>query len=85
MAGRVCKSDARAGDAIYRVNQDSNQINSALQEVLIDTLMTIYNLLIAVGFVIGFAPFLLWVILAAAVPMVILTCSLPPSPAAFDC
>ncbi len=35
--------------------------------------MTIYNLLIAVGFVIGFAPFLLWVILAAAVPMVILT------------
>ncbi|MDA0790615.1 MAG: ABC transporter ATP-binding protein [Proteobacteria bacterium] len=66
-------SDARAGDAIYRVNQDSNQINSALQQVLIGPLLTIYNLLIAVAFVIGFAPLLMWVILAASIPMVMLT------------
>ena len=66
-------NDARAGDAIYRVNQDSNQINSALQQVLIGPILTLSNLAVAIGFVIGFAPTMMGIIALAAIPMLALT------------
>ena len=66
-------NDSRAGDAIYRVNQDSNQINSALQQVLIGPIITLSNLAVAMGFVIGFAPVMMGIIALASIPMIILT------------
>lgn len=70
--------DSRAGDAIFRVNQDSNQINAALQEVIIGPLMTICSLSIAVAFVIGFDPKLAGAIFLVAIPMLILTIYFTP-------
>jgi len=70
--------DSRAGDAIFRVNQDSNQINSALQEVIIGPLMTIYSVSIAISVVFGFDPMLAGVILLAGIPMLILTIYFTP-------
>lgn len=70
--------DSRAGDAIFRVNQDSNQINAALQEVIIGPLMRIYSLSIAVAVLIGFDPMLAASILLVAIPMVILTILFTP-------
>lgn len=70
--------DSRAGDAIFRVNQDSNQINVALQQAIIDPFLTFYRLSIAFAFVIGFDPILAGAVLLIAVPMLILTIVFTP-------
>lgn len=70
--------DSRAGDAIFRINQDSNQINVALQQVIIDPLLTLYGLSIAVAFVVGLAPVLAGGIVLVAIPMLILTIVFTP-------
>ena len=71
-------SDSRVGDAIYRVNQDSNQINSAVNEALVEPLMTLYGLSIAVAFVVAFDPLLAGAIVLVTVPMVLLTIAFTP-------
>lgn len=71
-------NDSRAGDAICRVNQDSNQINVALQQAVIQPLMTVYGLIIAVAFVVAFDPLLAAGIVFVAVPMLLLTIYFTP-------
>lgn len=71
-------SDSRVGDAIYRINQDSNQINSALNEAIVEPLTTLYGLSIALAFVVAFDPLLAGAILLVTVPMVLLTIAFTP-------
>lgn len=71
-------SDSRVGDAIYRINQDSNQINSALNEAIVEPLTTFYALAIAVAFVVAFDPLLAGAIVLVTVPMVLLTIAFTP-------
>ncbi len=71
-------NDSRAGDAIFRVNQDSNQINVALQQAIIQPLMTLYGLVIAATFVVAFDPWLAGGIVMVAVPMLMLTVVFTP-------
>jgi len=71
-------SDSRVGDAIYRVNQDSNQINSAVNEAIVEPITTLYALGIAVAFVVAFDPLLAGAIVLVTVPMVLLTMAFTP-------
>ena len=71
-------SDSRVGDAIYRINQDSNQINAALNEAIVEPLTTLYGLSIAAAFVVAFDPLLAGAILLVTVPMVLLTIAFTP-------
>ena len=71
-------NDSRIGDAIFRINQDSNQINVALREVIVNPLMTFYRVSIAVAFVVAFDPLLAGGILLVAIPMVMLTVFFTP-------
>ena len=71
-------TDSRVGDAIYRVNQDSNQINSAVNEAIVEPITTLYGLGIAVAFVVAFDPLLAGAIVLVTVPMVLLTMAFTP-------
>ena len=71
-------SDSRVGDAIYRINQDSNQINVALNEAIVEPLQTLYRFSIAIFFVGAFDPWLAAAILLVAVPMILLTMLFTP-------
>ena len=71
-------SDTRVGDAIYRINQDSNQINSAVNEAIVDPIRTLWGLSIAAAFVVAFDPLLAGAIVLVTVPMVLLTMAFTP-------
>ncbi|MYD44504.1 MAG: ABC transporter ATP-binding protein [Gammaproteobacteria bacterium] len=63
----------RAGDAIYRIYQDSSMVVNVLQEVIIGPLEDMRGLFIGILFLLAFDPMLLLVCLASFVPMTILT------------
>lgn len=71
-------SDSRVGDAIYRINQDSNQINSAVNEAIVEPITTFWALSIAAAFVVAFDPLLAGAIVLVTVPMVLLTMAFTP-------
>lgn len=63
----------RAGDAIYRIYQDSSMIVNVLDEALIGPTERLRGLLIALAFVTMFDPLLLGVIVLVWIPMFVLT------------
>lgn len=63
----------RAGDAIYRIYQDSSMVVNVLQEIVIGPLEDIRLLLIAFIFLFAFDPILLGCCLLSFIPMMILT------------
>ena len=68
----------RAGDAIYRIYQDSSMVVNVLQEVVIGPLEDIRNLFIAFLFLLAFDPLLALAVLIAFVPMTIVTAYATP-------
>ncbi|MEE8397364.1 MAG: ABC transporter ATP-binding protein, partial [Desulfobacterales bacterium] len=72
-------NDSRAGDAIFRVNQDSNQINVALQQAIMEPSLTAYNVAIVSSFVVGFDPLLAGGVLVVALAMLGLTIAFTPN------
>ena len=63
----------RAGDAIYRIYQDSSMIVNVLDEALIGPTERLRGLFIALAFVMMFDPLLVGVIVLVWIPMFILT------------
>lgn len=68
----------RAGDAIYRIYQDSSMVVNVLQEVVIGPLEDIRNLFIAFLFLLAFDPWLALAVLIAFIPMTIVTAYATP-------
>ena len=62
--------DARVGDAIFRVFQDSAMIVNLIQGAIVSPLMTAYSVLFAFAVVIAFDPLIAGFVLIAAVPFV---------------
>ena len=63
---------ARVGDAIFRVYQDSAMIVNLIQSGILAPLMTAYALLVALVFVVAFDPLIAGFALISAVPFVVL-------------
>lgn len=63
---------ARVGDAIFRVYQDSSMIVNLIQGAIVSPLMTAFSLLFAFAVVIAFDPLIAGFALIAAVPFVLL-------------
>lgn len=63
----------RAGDAIYRIYQDSSMVVNVLQEVVIGPFEDIRNLFIAFLFLLAFDPLLALACLLSFIPMAIIT------------
>ena len=63
----------RAGDAIFRIYQDSAQIVSVLDEVVIGPIEILRGLIIMMFFILLFSPLLLLVAFLCWIPMVLLT------------
>ena len=63
----------RAGDAIYRIYQDSSMVVNVLQEVVIGPLEDIRLIFIAFLFLLAFDPLLLGAVFLAFIPMIYLT------------
>jgi len=71
-------SGARAGDAIYRIFQDSGQIVNVLNQAIVGPIMQMYPLVITLAFLYAFDPLLLLAVVGAVVPMVWLTVKFTP-------
>ena len=63
----------RAGDAIFRIYQDSAQIVNVLNQVVIEPVQILRGLFIAMIFIMIFDPLLIAVALLTYIPMVLLT------------
>lgn len=63
----------RAGDAIYRIYQDSSMVVNVLQEVIIGPIEDLRGLFIGFIFLLAFDPILLGVVFLAFIPMAYLT------------
>ena len=63
----------RAGDAIFRIYQDSSQIVNVLNQVVIEPVEIFRGLFIAMVFIVLFDPLLIAVALLTYIPMVFLT------------
>ena len=68
----------RAGDAIYRIYQDSSMVVNVLQEVIIGPLEDIRGLFIGILFLFAFDPILVLAVLGAFIPMTIVTAYATP-------
>lgn len=68
----------RAGDAIYRIYQDSSMVVNVLQEVVIGPLEDIRLLFIAFMFLVFFDPILAIAVLISFIPMTIVTAYATP-------
>lgn len=68
----------RAGDAIYRIYQDSSMVVNVLQEVVIGPLEDIRTLFIALLFLLAFDPLLALAVVIAFIPMTIVTAYATP-------
>ncbi len=64
--------EARVGDAIFRVYQDSSMIVNLIESGILSPLMTVYGLLVAFTIVIAFDPLIAGFVLIAAVPFALL-------------
>jgi ABC-type multidrug transport system fused ATPase/permease subunit len=71
-------SDSRAGDAIYRIFQDSAQIVNLLSQAIIGPIMQMWPLALALAFILAFDQMLFLSIVLAAIPMVWLTVKFTP-------
>lgn len=69
----------RAGDAIYRIYQDSSMVVNVLNEALISPLEDIRNLFIAFLFLFYFDPLLAGLVILSFIPMVIITAYATPT------
>ena len=68
----------RAGDAIYRIYQDSSMVVNVLQEVVIGPIEDLRNLFIAFLFLLAFDPLLALAVLISFVPMTLVTAYATP-------
>ena len=68
----------RAGDAIYRIYQDSSMVVNVLQEVVIGPLEDLRTLFIALLFLLAFDPLLALAVVIAFIPMTIITAYATP-------
>ena len=71
-------SDSRAGDAIYRIFQDSAQIVNLLSQAIIGPIMQMWPLAVALVFILAFDQMLFLSMVLAAIPMVWLTVKFTP-------
>ena len=65
-------NNARVGDAIFRVYQDSAMIVNLVQSGIIDPLMSIYTLLFTLAIVAAFDPWFAFMLVAGGVPLTVL-------------
>ena len=72
------RDNRQAGDAIYRVYQDSAMVTSVVRNALIAPVVALFNLLAAAGAVSFFSPYLGLLFLIAAVPALLLAWRFTP-------
>lgn len=70
--------DARVGDAIFRIYQDSAMIVNVVQSVVVTPLRLIYGLAMGLFFIVVFDPFVVLVVVLAMIPMVAMTAFFTP-------
>jgi ATP-binding cassette, subfamily B, bacterial len=70
--------NARVGDAIFRVYQDSSMIINLLQSGIITPTMMIYYTLVGLAFMVAFDPLFALLVVITGVPMVWLTVAFTP-------
>ncbi len=65
-------ADARSGDSIYRLFQDSAMVTQILQALILDPLLASIRFLLGVAVVAAFSPFLAGVLVLVWVPLLVL-------------
>ena len=70
--------NARVGDAIFRVYQDSAMIINLLQSGIIAPVWAVYSAIIGLAFIVAFDPLFALLVVIAATPMVWLTVKFTP-------
>ena len=70
--------ERKVGDAIYRVYQDSAMVTSVVQNALIEPAVALANLVVALGMISLFHPYLGFLFLLAALPSLLAAAALTP-------